>query len=275
MMRMFHAWAATALLASTSLAHAAPVTITATGNAAADIAGAVDTYRGVLGDLNPFEPQNFAGGRRQIDWDAAPDVVSDPNAFPGDFFNFNAAPRARGIEFEPTGSTTGFQLSSTAASGTPVEFGFDDQFSTFSPERLFAPVGGTTLDVKFFDPADQTTPATTRGLGVVFTDVEIPGLTTMTFFDRNDNELGKFDVPTSDNAGLSFLGVAFDDPEVFRVSIVAGLSPIDGALVEPSELVAMDDFIFGEMTPVPLPASVLLLGAGIAGLGAIRRMRAR
>lgn len=270
-MRRSSTCSALAVLFAATAVEAAPVTITASG----DITGAVDAYRGLLGQLNPFTPENFTGGRRQIDWDAAPDAISDPNAFPGDFFNGDAAPRARGIEFRETGTTTGFKLSSTAASGTPVEFGLDDQFSTFSPERLFAPVGGTTFDVLFFDPVDQTTPATTRGLGVVFTDVEIAGLTTMTYFDVDGNELGTFEAPTSDNAALSFLGVVFDDPDVAKVSIMAGLTPIDGVLGEPSELVAMDDFIFGEMTPVPLPASVLLLGAGVAGLAGFKRFARR
>lgn len=143
---------------------------------AADAAGlqpTVDAFRDALGELNPPAPVNAPGGRRQINWDAAPAAIADPNPFPGDFFNGPSAPRARGIEFRATGDTTGFLLSSDPAddgAGQPAapEFGFDSGFTPFSPNRLFSPVGGTTFDVLFFDPADQTTPAGTTGLGVVF-----------------------------------------------------------------------------------------------------------
>ncbi|MEM1130180.1 MAG: hypothetical protein AAGH83_06625, partial [Pseudomonadota bacterium] len=120
------------------------------GQSAADIQDTVDAFRSALDPFNP--PNPVAGdpqGCRQIDWDAAPDAVSDPNAFPGDFFNFNAFPRARGIEFQSKagpGGADGFQLSSTEASGEPIEFGRDDDFTVFSPERLFAPTGGNLFD---------------------------------------------------------------------------------------------------------------------------------
>ncbi|MEO1089127.1 MAG: VPLPA-CTERM sorting domain-containing protein [Pseudomonadota bacterium] len=257
-----------------SIVTAAPVVFSGSAGTPGALAGTVDAYRDALGALNAPEPVNNPDGRRQIDWDAAPDAISDPNAFPGDFFNGDAAPRARGIEFQETNGTTGFALSANDGVA-PVRFGQPDQFTAFSEQRLFAPLGGTTFDVKFFDPVDQTTPATTRGLGVVFTDVEVVGSTTMTFFDIDDNELLSLVAPVGENGDLSFTGAVFDQAEVFRVAIMAGMSPIDGPAGEIFDVVAMDDFIFGEMSPVPLPASVLLMGAGIAGLGALRRLQRR
>lgn len=261
----------------TTTAHAAGITIDydifeINADDAAGIQYTVDSFRDALGPLNAPAPVNGdPNGRRQINWDAAPDVVSDPNAFPGDFFNFNAAPRARGIEFKPVGDTTGFQLSSTEASGEPVEFGFSGGFTFFSPERLFTPIGGTLFDVQFFDPTDQYSQALSRGLGVVFTDVEEAG-TTMSFYDVNDELIMSREVLAGKNASLSFLGVVFDDPKIARVRIDAGL-------FGRADSVVMDDFIYGEpipasdVAPVPLPAPALLLIGGLAGLGALRRRK--
>lgn len=261
--------------AALALAAAAPVqaavlqVFEANADTAAALAPTVDAFRAALGPLNAPAPVNGdPNGRREINWDAAPDAVSDPNPFPGDFFNADVAPRARGIEFLATGDTTGFALSSTAASGEPVEFGFSGGFTFFSAERLFTPVGGETFDVLFFDPADQDAPATTRGFGLVFTDVESATGAEMVFFDRNDAPIFSSFVLPGGNASLSFLGVLFTEAEVARVSVTAGLGGFDS--------IVMDDVIFGEpisAAAVPLPAPALMLLAGLAGFGVVTRRR--
>ncbi|MEO1497312.1 MAG: PEP-CTERM sorting domain-containing protein [Planctomycetota bacterium] len=243
------------------------------GADASGIQDGVDTFRNLLGGLNANSPENFDGGRRQINWDAAPDSVSDPNAFPGDFFNADFSPRARGIEFKETGDTTGFLLSSTEASGQPTDFGFN-LFEPFSPERLFTPVGGNTFDVVFYDPANPEQNALTSGLGVIFSDVDEAALTTMSFFDIDGNLLAQ-ESPDAFNGGFSFLGVAFDEPVIAKVSIVSGDLPIlsngvFGSGLGGSDGVVMDDFIFGEPTPlgaIPEPTSAGLLIAALIGLG--------
>jgi hypothetical protein len=65
----------------------------------------------------------------------------------------------------------------------------------------------------------------------------------------NDQSLGQFTVPMASN-GLSFLGVAFDQPIVARVSIVYGsvaLGPDDSA---DTNVAVMDDLIYGEPQPI-------------------------
>lgn len=268
-----HLGLAAVVAAVTLVAPASPAAtiFSAAGADAAAIQPTVDGFRAALGDLNPNEPANFSGGRRQIDWDAAPDAVSDPNPFPGNFFNADFAPRARGIEFRETGDTTGFLLSSTEASGQPVTFGFD--FEVFSEERLFSPVGGTTFDVLFFDPANPENAALSSGLGVVFSDVGLDDSVTMSFFDIDGVLLAEESAQAFDG-GLSFLGIVFDDPIVASISFDVGNNRFlvengvfDG---DGDDAVVMDDFIFGEPTPVapvPLPPAVLLLATTLFASG--------
>jgi hypothetical protein len=269
------------------MATAAPVMFSASGPDAASIQHEVDKFRAALGGLNPNAPENFDGGRRQINWDAAPDAVSDPNAFPGDFFNFSSAPRARGIEFSPTkskptvpgtSSADGFQLSSTEASGEPIRFGFGDYLNVFSPERLFAPTGGTVFDVTFFDPSDQETPAAVSGLGIVFANVFDASSAMISLFVEGQ-DMGVDDPYYSASAeasagGLSFLGILFDEPVIIGAQVTAGFTSFDQATYG-ANVVAMDDFIFGEPTasPVPVPASILLLGSALVGGGLMSRRR--
>src|SRR5213080_716752 len=130
-------------------ASADPEVFEASGATPADIQTAVDAFRNFLGDNNGVGG-TFPTGRREINWDGVPDAFSAPNLLPANFFNVNSP---RGVIFSTPG--TGFQVSSTVASGTPVEFGNIDPsytatFATFSAQRLFTAIGSNVLDVTFF-----------------------------------------------------------------------------------------------------------------------------
>jgi hypothetical protein len=96
----------------------AALIFSSSGLTAADITPTVNAFRLSLGTLNPNVAGSFGSGRREINWDGVPDALSAPNNLPANFFNVNSP---RGVVFATPG--TGFQVSATAASGTPVQFG--------------------------------------------------------------------------------------------------------------------------------------------------------
>jgi hypothetical protein len=203
-----------------------------------------------------------------------PDALSAPNPLPANFFNVNSP---RGVVFTTAG--TGFQVSATAASGIPVEFGningtYPGLFQTFSPQRLFTALGSNSLDVNFFVPG-TTTPALTRGFGSVFTDVDVANTTSIEFFAANNASLGVFFVPAGPvaNESLSFLGVDFGSNIVSRVHITNGNTALGPNETGAVDLVVMDDFLYGEPVGIPEASTLILLLGGLLGLGLIGAWR--
>ncbi len=221
-----------------------PAVVTGTG----DISNAVERYRALLGQDNGGAPAAHASGRREINWDKVPDEQAAPSFLPGDFFNAKAAPRARGALLSTPGKGVMASASSTNAAKTPMYFGnvnasYTKRFKTFSRERLFSPIDSNVVDLTFRVPGTDT-PALVRGFGAVYTDVGTEH-TAFEYFGADGHSLGKYAVPIADR-GLSFLGVAFDEPVVARVRIEYGtvaLGPDDDAQ---HDVAVMDDFIYGE-----------------------------
>ena len=261
-------------------ARAVPVVTAASGAGAPAIQAAVDGFRAALGTLNPNVAGSLGSGRREINWDGVPDTLAAPNAFPSTFFNIESP---RGAFFTTPG--TGFKVSANAASGTPVEFGnidpaYPSLFTSFSAPRLFSAVGSNVLDV-FFLAAGTASTATVSGFGAVFTDVDLPGVSSLEFFDAEDRSLGVFSVPAAaGDETLSFLGVAFTTERAHRVRITAGNTALAPG-VTAGDLVALDDFIYGEpiplsAAPIPEPSTTALMALGLAVVAlAARRRTAR
>ncbi len=244
--------AVTAAAAAAALApgaQAAPGTQrTAAGADPVAIQAAVDAFRADLGGVNNGNLGTFPGGRREINWDGAPDTASDPNPFAGGgFLN-------RGALFATPG--TGFKLSADSSNPTSTPAVFNQPgFRTFSPERLFTAVGSTTTDVHFFLPGTGT-PASVKGFGVVFTDVDTAGSAKIEVLDAAGAVIDTVVAPTAPN-GLSFVGDSFRDARaVARVRITSGTTPITGAAEAPgTDIVGMDDFLYGEpQAGLALPA---------------------
>ena len=241
---------------------------------------AVTDFRSATGALNPNVAGSFGTGRREINWDGVPDAVAAPNNLPANFFNVNSP---RGAVFSTPG--TGFQVSASASNvfGAPVEFGninpsYPQHFTAFSSQRLFTAIGSNIVDVTFFIPGTNSS-AFVTGFGAVFSDIDLAGSTSLTFFGANNLLLGTWDAPSiTGNETLSFLGILFGDPIVSRVRITSGNAALGVFESSNIDLVVMDDFIFGEPTlaaAVPEPASwaMMLLGFGAIGLSMRRKGR--
>ena len=257
------------------LALAVPVVFEAAGADPAAIVATRDAFRTAIGGGNVAGPAgSFGGLRREINWDGVPEGFSDPNAMPANFFNANSP---RGVVFSTPG--TGFMVSANAGGAVPILFGFSSDFQTFSPQKLFTAVNSNITDVNFFLPGTATA-ATTSAFGLIFTDVEVAGGTSVQFFDANDNLVFSRDALVAGNQGLSFLGVTFDGTAVGRVRITSGMNTIvaNGVLGNPNDdVVVMDDFLYAEptVTAVPEPQTYALMGLGLVAVALVRRRRAK
>jgi hypothetical protein len=241
----------------------APVVFQAAGSTAASIQSPVDAFRAALGNPNNGNnPGPLASGRREINWDGGNPNVLDTTA---PVTPFNVFLNTRGSQF----TTPGLGLSQAPPSGGPqgglaVLFGnptYGKIFRTFSPSRLFTPVGSNITEGLFFIPGTNgTVHATVRGFGAVFTDVDQPdgsgpggkkgnrhASTLIEYFGADGKLLFSSFVSASPGDGnLSFFGIVFDDARIARVRIETGdvaPGPNDD---RKHDIVVMDDFIYGE-----------------------------
>jgi hypothetical protein len=219
--------------------------VTATG----DISAAVGQFRTLLGggpNPNPNVAGDLGSGRREINWDGVPAAFTNNDQLPGNFFNVTSF---RGAVFTTDG--TGFRI--TNQGFIEVNPNYTNEFNTFSPPKLFVAAGSTITDVNFF-VAGTNTPAQVTGFGSVFADVGRSPSTTIEFFDAEGHRLLEVRAPKrSDDKGLSFAGAVFEQPIIARVRITSGDTPLAADQVDnvkgrgkKHDLVAMDDFIYGE-----------------------------
>ena len=246
-----------------------PVVFQAAGPDRPSIQSSVDAFRKAVdpdNQINGNNPGPLAIGRREINWDGVGGtlVTTDPVT------PFNTFLNTRGSQF----TTPGIGLTQGPPSGGPqgglaALFNnptYATTFKPFSDFRLFTPVGSNVTNGLFFIPGSNgTTAAVVRGFGVVLTDVDQPdgsgpsqaksnrGASTLVeFFGADGRLLFSSTVPASPgDGGQSFLGIVFNDARIASVRITAGdvaLGPDDDAK---HDVVAMDDFIYGEPQALP------------------------
>jgi len=175
----------------------------ADGNA---IESTINRFRQALGANNGVGG-SFVAGR-----DGVPVVSEDPH--PPDFFNTTSP---RGVVF----STPGSRLKVSGAAGTPA-FLFGDvtaqqwgliEFASFSPDKIFAPIGDTRLEVKFFVPGTNVS-AVSKGFGAVFVDVDKADSSFLEYYGVDGQLIARqFVSPTGVRSkGLTFTGIVASQP---------------------------------------------------------------
>jgi hypothetical protein len=247
----------------TQAAYAQALVFQAAGPTAESIQSTVDAYRTALGDPNGSDQGPLPGGRREINWDGGGGV----DATTAPVTPFDVFLDSRGARF----TTRGTGLVQAPPAGGPqggLAALFDNPsygtiFATFSPLRLFTPVDSNVTEAFFFIPGTKgEQPATVTGFGAVFTDVDRPdgsgkrratsGSTLLQYFGADGKVLFSSSVPASPgDASLSFFGVVFDGALVSNVRITSGNGapgPDDGGR---TDVVMMDDFIYGEPQALP------------------------
>ena len=199
-----------------------PTVFQAAGPTVASIQGTVDQFRAALGEPNNANaPGPLASGRREINWDGGGASATAIAGTPFDGFLVN-----RGALSPPGGpASCKPPLAGLAETfDTPT---YADIFQTFSPLRLFTPIGSNVTEVRFFVPGGGDIPASrpaATGFGAVFTDVDRPDGSTLAnpaarrpstwirYFGVDNTLLLSSFVPASPGDGrLSFFGIVFDE----------------------------------------------------------------
>ena len=243
----------------------------------ADIQDTVGNFRSALGATNNANTSGpLTSGRREINWDGA--GATDGTLAASPFAGF----QNRGVIFETSGgSFLQGPVGPTTASNELSDFGtnYSGTFVSFSPLRLFVPLGSNVTEASFSIPGSNgTVPATVAGFGAVFSDVDT-GATTIEFFDASNKLITTLTVPAAiGNQTFSFGGILLDpsEPGIAKLRITTGNSALGVADGGSVDVVAMDDFLFAEPRAVPEPATLLLLGSSLAWLAstaAFRRLR--
>jgi hypothetical protein len=216
-----------------------------------DITNALAQFRHLIGDSLNTKTDASPFGRREINWDAVPANFTNTGNFPLDFFN-NIDPKAS------AGRKRGFVLSGDASfrvdstNFSDITPSYANQFEAFSPKRTFAPIGSNMTYGTFKIPGTPL-PATVKGFGVIFSDVDIDDSTSIEYFNK-DKSLGIFKAPRrSAGTSFSFVGVFFPNDEITLVKITSGNGLLAPSVKDISDgggkdLVVMDDFLYTEPT---------------------------
>ncbi len=228
-------------------ASAVPTVFMGAGNAS--VTAAINAFTAAIGGgNNGTAPPPAANGFRRINWDAVP-INASNEIVPSKVGDVAVDQfQGRGVIFDDDTAVANDGFLSTNPSVTAA-------FPAFTSPLVFSPYNDNQVLVTFVLASTRGTtpiPAASKGFGAVFLDVESAN-TTIEFF-HGTTSLRKDIVPVAGHGESAFLGVVFDSPVVTSVLITLGTARIfdfppvsaGGNENEGDDLVALDDFVYGE-----------------------------
>jgi len=238
-----------AVLALTGVAQAAPTRYEAGGSNAAAIQGKVNEFAGALGATNAPGSPAADGGHRNINWDSvagADDQVTalQPDAFKADGL-YVLANKPTVSEHPSVPALVSVGLANARFSS--INSSYANAFTTFSGNKLFAPVDSNVTGLVFVIPGSMN-PGRVPGFGAVFTDVDTAGATHIQYYGADGSQVLDQPVPTGK---LAFAGATFSEGAVVTaVRITNGNAGLSTTVSDTAstDVVAMDDFVYGEPT---------------------------
>ena len=238
---------------------------------------------GIKGRVGPV-----ATGHREVVWDGVPEVLRNKANFNQAFFDRQPDDRAGvrgGVVFAATGGTgqevndaLDGVLPDATTVGPPandntslggdfsnVNASYAGDLLAFTQPAQFATRGTVTTDITF-TVAGSDQKAVVNGLGVVFASVDKGGVTTVEYFDENEQLIKKIEAPVqsfgpfpfpgpavADRFPFSFVGYVVPGARIAHVRITAGDVPIDLAAEDMGaggqDVVTFDDIYYGEPNP--------------------------
>lgn len=240
-----------ALLVFAASTFAAPTIRSGVSNGdVGNLTPSINLFRQDLGGANNGNGNSYPTGRREVSWDDLPEnLCLTPSLDIRKYYN-TIAPRGMVLADDQS-----YQCSRSPNFGGPNEvarFGninpsYLQYFSSYSSSRIFAPDTKTQFDIQFFIPGTNI-PATVNGFGIIFLDKDVFEAGKIILYGVNGDEIGRF-TPTSENHGLSFLGVSYNDgTRIARVRVIAGNTVLGPSEVVgySTDVIAIDDIIYGE-----------------------------
>jgi hypothetical protein len=234
--------------AGAALSVPSPVTFSGSSASGPSVPVAMAAFEAAAGDSDNGTTLGERGaGFRHVTWDGIGADGSDPGStviVPG---HVVAVARSR---LQPWGVELGPAVA--VASDGFASVNSNARFSPFSPPNVWAPFNSNTTALQIVAPAAPAAtpvPSVTRGLGVVFLNVQTAG--TAIQYYNGDTLLDQVSAP---QGATSFVGVLFGEPVVSRVVVTFGTATIfdfDGSTVtpggqDPTTLVAADDVVLAE-----------------------------
>lgn len=230
-----------------------------TGGGSTAAPNAENAFKAAIGGTdNGAIPREQSSGLRDVNWDGIPTDGSDSLGATSINAHTVSLPPSR---VQSWGLRVNGPLAVSDDAFASANAGTNNKLHPFTSPSLAAPFNTNTLELDVIAPtAPGSAPAAaaTRGLGAIFTNVNLPNTTWIDYYN-GDSLVSRVFAPTAAAGAASFAGALFPSAIVTKVVITLGTAMIfswDGSSVTAgpansgsTDLVAADDVVLAEPAP--------------------------